>query len=263
KGAQLGFSQYTNEPLVYIEFTKEGSKLFEDVTARNVGKPVAIFLDNNLLTQPTVQQKIIGGKAQITGNFNREEAQKLVERFNAGALPAPIELINQQTVSPTLGKNSLNKSIIAGILGFLAVILYMIAYYRKLGLFASISLFMYVSLVLGIFKIIPVTMTLSGVAGFILSIGIAVDANILVFERMKEELDRGLVFSHAVEEGFKRAWSSIRDSNITTIISCVILFYFTSGFVQGFALTLLIGVLVSMFSAITITRTILRIAAKE
>ncbi len=263
KSAQLDFSQYTNEPLVYIEFTKEGSKLFEEITARNVGKPVAIFLDNNLLTQPTVQQKIIGGKAQITGNFNREEAQKLVERFNAGALPAPIKLINQQTVSPTLGKNSLNKSITAGILGFLAVILYMTAYYRKLGLFASASLLMYVSLVLGIFKAIPVTMTLSGVAGFILSIGIAVDANILVFERMKEELDRGLVFSHAVEEGFKRAWSSIRDSNITTIISCVILFYFTSGFVQGFALTLLIGVLVSMFSAITITRTILRIAAKE
>lgn len=263
KKAQIDFSQYTNEPLVFIEFTKEGAKIFEEITDRNVGKPLAIFLDNNLLTQPTVEQKIIGGKAQITGRFTREEAQTLVERFNAGALPAPITLVNQQTVSPTLGKNSLDKSIKAGIWGLLAVIVYMVIYYRKFGIVSSVSLLIYTTLVLGIFKIIPVTLTLSGIAGFILSIGIAVDANILVFERMKEELERGLVFSHAVEEGFKRAWSSIRDSNITTIISCIILFYLTSGFIQGFALTLLIGVLVSMFSAITITRTILRIFFKE
>jgi preprotein translocase subunit SecD len=263
KGAQLGFDQYTNESLVHIEFTKEGAKIFEEITGRNIGKPVAIFLDDELLTQPTVEQKITGGKAQITGKFTVEEAKNLVERFNAGALPAPVKLINQHTVSPTLGKDSLDKSIKAGIWGLLAVILYMIIFYRRLGIFASAALLMYVALVFGIFKIIPITLTLPGIAGIILSIGIAVDANVLVFERMKEERARGLVFSHAVEEGFKRAWSSIRDSNITTIISSVILFYFTSGFVQGFALSLLIGVLVSMFSAIVITRSLLRVFSKE
>lgn len=263
KGAQLGFDQYTNEPLVHIEFTKEGSDLFEEITGRNVGKPVAIFLDNQLLTQPVVEQKITGGKAQITGKFTVEEARTLVERFNAGALPAPIKLINQHTVSPTLGHDSLDKSIKAGLWGLLLVIIYMIIFYRRLGVFASLALLMYVALVLGIFKLIPITLTLSGIAGIILSVGMAVDANVLVFERMKEERARGLVLSHAVEEGFHRAWSSIRDSNITTIISSVILFYFTSGFVQGFALALLIGVLMSMFSAITITRTLLRVFVKD
>ena len=263
KSAQLGFDQYTNEPLVYLEFTNEGADIFAELTARNIGKPVAVFLDGEVLTQPVVQQKITGGKAQITGQFTIDEAKQLVQRFNAGALQAPIKLINQHTVSPTLGQNSLDKSIKAGILGFLTVIVFMIIYYRKLGIFAAIALLIYAVLVLSIFKLIPITLTLSGIAGIILSIGIAVDANILIFERMKEEMKRGLIFSHAIEEGFRRAWSSIRDSNITTMISSVILFYFTSGFIQGFALALLIGVLVSMFSAIIITRTLLRVFARD
>lgn len=259
KGAQVGFEQVTGQPQVNIEFTEEGAMIFEELTGENVGEPIAIFLDNNLVEMPTVQQKIVGGRAQITGEFTLDEANQLVQRFNAGALPAPIKLVNQNTVSPELGADSLHKSIKAGLWGLLAVLLFMIAYYRKLGIFASGALLMYVALVLGIFKVIPITLTLSGIAAIILSIGMAVDANILVFERLQEELDRGLDFSSAVEEGFRRAWTSIRDANITTIISAAVLFYITTGFVKGFALALIIGVVLSMFSAITITRTMLRV----
>lgn len=258
KRAVLGFDNITNQPVVNLEFNNEGAKIFEEITQRNINKPLAIFLDNELLEAPMVKEKISGGKAQITGNFTVESARKLVQRFNAGALPAPIELINQYTVSPELGEDSLKEAIIAGFVGVFLIIIFMILYYKKLGIFSSLALIIYVILTLAIFKILPVTLTLAGLAGFILSIGMAIDANILVFERTKEELKKGLSKINAVEEGFKRAWSSIRDSNISTLITSFILYNFTSSFVRGFALTLFIGVLVSMFSAITVTRNFLR-----
>lgn len=261
--AQLTFDQTTQAPQVAISFNSEGAGIFEKMTEANVGKPIAIFLDNQLIEMPTVQQKIAGGQAVITGKFTIDTAKKLVERFNAGALPAPITLINQQTISPLLGSDSLSKALIAGLLGTLIVMLFMVIYYRYLGVFAVFALLIYVILNLGIFKIFPVTMTLAGLAGFILTIGMAVDANILIFERIKEELKRGLTKEAALEEGFRRAWPSIRDSNTSTIITALILYFFTSSFVKGFALTLLIGVLVSMFSAITVTRAMLRTFIKS
>lgn len=263
KSAALTFDNVTGKPEVSIEFTDDGAKLFADLTGQNVGKPLAIFLDNELIEMPTVSEKITGGKAQITGKFTVDEAKQLVERFNAGALPAPITLINQQTISADFGQNSLDKALFAGILGTLLVMLFMIIFYRKLGIFAAVALIMYTALTLGIFKIFPVTMTLAGIAGFILSVGMAVDANILVFERTKEELKRGLSHTAAIEEGFRRAWTSIRDSNISTMITAAVLYYFTSSFVRGFALTLFIGVVLSMFSAITITRSLLRVFWKD
>lgn len=257
-GAQVDIDQTTGQVEVNLEFNEEGAKIFEDLTARNVGKPVAIFLDNKVIQMPRVNEKISGGKARITGLDGPEEAKQLVQRFNAGALPAPIKLISQQAVGASLGQESLQKAIYAGILGTLIVILFMVVYYRKLGIFASLALAAYIILAASIFKL-GITMTLAGIAGFILSIGMAVDANILVFERTKEELKKGVLKTAAIEEGFKRAWPSIRDSNVSTIITSVILYEFTSSFVRGFALTLLLGVLISMFSAITITRSMLRV----
>ena len=262
-GAQLTFDQNTGAPEVQVDFNTEGGGIFARMTAANVGKPLAIFLDNQLIEAPIVQEAIPNGKALISGNFTIQSAQQLVSRFNAGALPAPISLITQQTISPTLGANSLREMIIAAILGTILVMLFMLFYYRLLGLFASLALIIYIALTLAVFKLIPVTMSLAGLAGFILTIGMAVDANILIFERIKEELKRGLQKHSAIEEGFRRAWPSIRDSNVSTIITAVILYYFTSSFVQGFALTLLLGVLVSLFSAITTTRLFLRTFMKD
>lgn len=262
-GAQLNFNSQTQAPEVSISFNDEGAGIFEKLTEANVGKPVAIFLDNALIEAPIVQQKISGGQAVITGKFTVDEAKKMVERFNAGALPAPITLNSQQTISPTLGTDSLKKAAIAGILGTILVVLFMLAYYRFFGIFASMALLIYIFLTLGIFKIIPITLSLAGLAGFILTIGMAVDANILIFERVKEEIKKGLSRTAAIEEGFRRAWPSIRDSNTSTIITAIILYYFTSSFVKGFALTLLIGVTVSMFSAITTTRLFLRVLVEN
>ncbi|PIR05118.1 MAG: protein translocase subunit SecD [Candidatus Liptonbacteria bacterium CG11_big_fil_rev_8_21_14_0_20_35_14] len=259
ESAQVAFDQTGVAPIVSLNFNKEGGDIFEEITARNVGKNLAVFLDDNLVQIATVQQKISGGKAQISGQFSLDEANILVQRFNAGALPAPINLINQQTVSATLGVDSLNRAVVAGVVGIMAIMLFMIFYYGILGVFASIALIIYVLIAMMVFKFIPVTMTLSGIAGFLLSIGMAIDANILIFERTKEELKRGASYNQAIEEGFLRAWTSIRDSNISTIITAIILYYFTSSFVQGFALTLLIGVLVSMLSAIFVTRVMLRV----
>ena len=261
--AQLAFDPNTQAPQVSISFNSDGANIFEQMTAKNVGKPLAIFLDGSLIEMPTVQEKISGGQAVITGRFTVNEAKILVERFNAGALPAPITLISQQTISATLGSDSLKKAIIAGIIGTLIVMAFMLAYYRMLGIFAVVALLLYVFLTLGVFKIIPITLSLAGLAGFILTIGMAVDANILIFERIKEELKKGFSRTTAIEEGFRRAWPSIRDSNTSTIITAIILYFFTSSFVQGFALTLLIGVLVSMFSAITTTRLLLMIFVKD
>ena len=263
KGAQLTLDSVTRAAQVSLEFNNEGAKLFEALTGKNVGKPIAVFLDNQLIEAPVVQEKISGGKAQITGRFTLQEARTLVERFNAGALPAPITLVNQQTVDADFGQDSLEKAIIAGAIGTLAVMLFMLAYYRTLGIFASVALLMYIALTAALFKLTGVTMTLSGIAGFILSIGMAVDANILVFERTKEELKRGFIRKTAIEEGFKRAWTSIRDSNISTLITAAVLYSFTSSFVRGFALTLFLGVIMSMFSAITVTRTMLKVFTKN
>ena len=257
KGATLQFDPNTGTPQIGIEFNSEGAVMFEDITARNVGSPVYIFLDGQPISWPRVNEKISGGRAQISGINNPKDAKKLVERLNAGALPAPIKLIHQQTVGASLGRDSLQKTVWAGIWGTLALMLFMILYYRNFGVFSAIALFIYVILTLAMFKLFTVTMTLAGIAGFILSIGMAVDANILIFERIKEELKQGASRVSALENGFNRAWTSIRDSNFTTMLTTFILFYFTTSFVKGFALTLFIGVVVSMFSAITVTRILL------
>ena len=262
-GAQLSFDNVTGSAEVSLEFNDEGAQIFEELTGRNVGLPVGVILDGTLITAPVVQGVISGGRAQITGNFTLDEARLLVSRFNAGALPAPIMLIGQQTVGASLGANSLKQTVYAGIVVTLLVMLFMILYYRSFGVYASLALIMYIIFTLLVFKGFGITLTLAGIAGIVLSIGMAVDANILIFERTREELQRGSPYFSAIEEGFKRAWLSIRDSNITTIITSVILFYFTTGFIKGFALALLIGVLVSMFSAITITRTMLRVFTKQ
>lgn len=262
-GAQLAFDQTTQKPEVAISFNDEGAKIFEELTGRNVGKLLAIFLDNNLIEAPVVKQKISGGQAVITGKFTVEQAKQLVERFNAGALPAPITLIDQLTVSSTLGIGSLRKAAVAGAVGTLLIMIFMVGYYRRFGVFSALALIIYILLTLGVFKLIPITLTLAGLAGFIITIGMAVDANILIFERVKEEERKGLSQSAAIQEGFRRAWPSIRDSNTSTIITAVILYFFTSSFVKGFALTLLIGVLVSMFSAITTTRLFLKTFARD
>jgi len=228
------------------------------LTSRNVGKQLAIYIDQALISAPTVQDAITGGKAQITGKFTLDQAKKLARDLNTGALPVPIKLISQDTVGPILGKISLEQSLKAGIIGFFGVIVFMVIFYRFPGILASLALLIYVSLVLAIFKLIPVTLTLAGIAGFLLSIGMAVDANILIFSRMREELNQGKSFNNGVEEGFKRAWPSIRDSNFNSLIVCLILFIFATSFIKGFAFTLSIGILASMFSAIFITRMLLR-----
>lgn len=274
KSAQLAFDPTTQAPQVSISFTDQGAKIFEQITAKlappnpdpqcvNKGKPLGVFLDNELIEAPAVCDKISGGSAVITGKFTINQARQLVERFNAGALPAPITLINQLTVSPTLGIDSFRKAIVAGVVGTVLVIIFMIGYYGMFGVFAAAALCMYIALTLGVFKIIPITLTLAGLAGFILTIGMAVDANILIFERIKEESKKGVSRTAAIREGFRRAWPSIRDSNTSTIITSVILYFFTSSFVRGFALTLLFGVLVSMFSAITTTRLLLKAFVKD
>ena len=248
-------------PQISIEFDSEGANIFAEATKANIKKPLAIFLDKTLLSAPIVQDEITDGNAIISGDFTLESARKLAIQLNAGALPVPIALISQSNIGATLGQESVDKSIIAGVLGLLLVLLFMIIYYRLPGLIAAVALIMYTIITLAIYIYIPVTLTLAGIAGFIISIGMAIDANILIFERMKEELreDRSVVA--AVDAGFTRAWNSIRDSNVATIITCIILYYFGSGLIRGFALTLGIGVIVSMFSAITITHTLLRLVA--
>lgn len=258
KRAQLGFGSQTNEPQVLLEFNEEGQKIFAELTKNNIGKPLAIYLDGIRLSTPIVQQEITGGSAQITGQFSVSEAKNLVRDLNAGALPLPIELISQQTVGPTLGAESLQKSLFAGFVGFILVALFMILYYRLAGIIAVLALTIYTIIVLTIFKLIPVTLTLAGLVGFILSIGIAVDANILIFERMKEELRAGRSFKGAIDEGFKRAWTAIRDANTSTLMTAVVLYWFGTSLVRGFALTLVFGILVSLFSAMVFTRTFLR-----
>ncbi|OGY94613.1 MAG: protein-export membrane protein SecD [Candidatus Komeilibacteria bacterium RIFOXYC1_FULL_37_11] len=261
--AQLSFEQNTQAPLVLLSFNDKGRDLFGELTTDNVGKPIAIFLDGVLISSPVVNEPIKDGQAQITGNFSILEAKELVKNLNLGALPVPIELISQSTVGASLGEESLGQSLLAGIIGFIAAALFMLIFYRLPGLLAVVALAIYAALTLAIFEIIPVTMTLAGVAGFILSIGMAVDANVLIFERTKEELREGKSLNTAIENGFTRAWPSIKDSNISSIITCIILAWFGTSIIKGFAITLGIGILVSMFSAITVTRTFLRIIVNK
>ncbi|MDP6571260.1 MAG: protein translocase subunit SecD [Patescibacteria group bacterium] len=260
--AEVQFDNFSGAATVGLIFDEEGDRLFEEITDANVGKRVGIFLDGAIISSPVVQQKISGGRAVITGNFTIPEARELVERLNAGALPVPINLIGQQTVGPTLGAVSVQKSFTAGLIGFALVVLLMLIIYRVSGLLAVIALLFYASIVFSLFKLIPVTLTLAGIAGFLLSIGMAVDANVLIFERLREELKAGNAFHHAVATAFDRAWNSIRDSNVSTLITCLILAWFGTSVIKGFAITLGLGVLVSMFSAIVITRMWIEVAGK-
>jgi len=265
KKAQLTFDNQTGKPQVALIFTDEGGKLFAKITERNVGKPVAIYLDQFLLSAPVVQQKIEEGNAVITGNFTVDEAKKLAIAINSGALPLPIKLVEQKNIGPTLGASEVRKSVYAGVVGLFLVILFMVLSYGKLGIIASLALLIYGALSLAIFRAIPVVLTLPGLAGFILSIGMAVDSNILIFERMKEELRKGKSFEIAFRLGFGRAIDAIKDANITTLTVAFILFNPLNweflpqfGVVRGFALTLGIGVATSLFTGLVITKRLIK-----
>ncbi|HBU28273.1 TPA: protein translocase subunit SecD [Candidatus Uhrbacteria bacterium] len=262
KHASVEFDANTGTPLVALTFDTEGGELFGKLTEELIGQQIAIFLDGSIISSPVVQDAIYGGQAQITGSESIEEARTLAQRLNAGALPVPIELISQQTVGPTLGAISLERSLLAGAIGLALIALFMVLYYRLPGLLAVVALVVYGVLVLSVFKLVPVTLTLAGIAGMVLSIGMAVDANVLIFERLKEEVRSGRPLDRSIDEAVKRAWSSIRDGNMTTLIACVILFGFSSSFIKGFALTLGIGVVVSMLTAVVVTRAFLALAAR-
>ena len=254
KKATLEFDQNTREPKVSLQFDDTGTKLFAQITKDNIGKMVAIYLDGAPISTPVVREEIPNGQAVISGNFTPVEGKQLVGRLNSGALPVPISLLSRQTIGATLGGDAVAAGVKAAIIGFLVVALFLILWYRLPGLIAVLALCIYITIMLALFKLLPVTLTAAGIAGFIISIGIAVDANILIFERLKEELHSDRTIINAVAAGFHRAWSSIRDSNISTIISAMILFWFGTPLIKGFALTLGMGVLVSMFSAIMISR---------
>ena len=255
--AQLDFHHVTGEPFVSLVFDKEGSKLFADITTDNVGKTIAIYLDGSPIQTPVVQEAITGGQAQMTGTYTADEAKQLVGRLNSGALPIPITLLSTQSVGASLGEEAVERGVFAGIIGIILVAIFFLAWYRLPGLLAVVSLTFYLSLMFSLFKLIPVTLTSAGVAGFILSIGLAVDANVLIFERLKEELREKDKIYEAIENAFSRAWPSIRDANVSSLLTAIILFWFGSSLIKGFALTFGIGVLVSMFSAITFTKALL------
>lgn len=246
-----------NEPIVAINFTSEGGDLFETITRENVGEILAIFLDGEVISNPVINEAISGGSAIISGNFNPEEGRDLAQNLNFGALPVPIELQSTQTVGASLGEQVLEKGIVAGAIGFALVIAFMVLWYRVSGVVASIALITYVVVMLSLFQLIPVVLTAAGLAGFILSLGMAVDANVLVFERMKEEYRSGKNSKTAARDGFARAWSAIRDGNVTSILSAIILFWFGTSIVKGFALVFGLGVIISMISALVVTRTLL------
>jgi protein-export membrane protein SecD len=254
-GSQSG--QLANEPLVAITFTAEGGALFEQITRDNVGEQLAIFLDGEIISAPRINEAISGGRATISGGFTPDEARELAQNLNFGALPVPITLESTQTIDATLGAGVISQSLVAGAVGFGIIALFLMAWYRVPGLIATIALFLYVIMNLAIFQLIPVTLTAAGLAGFVLSLGMAVDANVLVFERMKEEFRSGKRSREAATEGFTRAWGAIRDGNITGLISAIILFWFGTAMIKGFALVLGIGIIISVMSAIVLTRTLL------
>lgn len=253
--ANLEFNPTTNQPTVGLVFTDEGRDLFASITKEHIGDYLGIFLDGELVSYPVIRDAIVDGRGEISGSFTLEEARKLVQQLNFGALPVPITLISTQTIGPTLGQAAVDGGIRSGWIAFILIGIFLLIWYRLPGLVAVIALGMYTAIMLALFKLIPVTLTAAGIAGFIITIGMAVDANILIFERMKEELARGRGIWDAMHEGFARAWTSIRDSNISSIITGVILYYFGStSIVTGFALVFVVGVLVSMFTAIMASR---------
>lgn len=255
--ARVEFDPNTSAPVVGLQFNADGKELFAILTREHKGEILAIILDGVMLSAPVIQDEIRDGNAQITGTFTPEEAKALVRNLNYGALPVPIALSTSQTIGASLGDAALVAGLKAGLIGFAALALFLILWYRLPGLISVVALTSYIILSLTIFKLIPVTLTAAGMAGFILSIGMAVDANVLIFERAKEELKKGKSIYDALHEGFRRAWLSIRDSNISSIITAVVLFWLGTSAVKGFALTLGIGVVVSMFTAITVSRTFL------
>ncbi|MFA5136224.1 MAG: protein translocase subunit SecD [Patescibacteria group bacterium] len=270
KKSSVTFDQQNGQPQVALQFNNEGAKLFGEITGRNIGKPVGIFLDFFPISAPTVQQKITEGNAVISGNFTLDEAKQLSIAINSGALPLPIRLVEQRNIGPTLGALEIKKSLVAGTFGLLMVLVFMIGYYGKLGIIASVALIIYGLISFAIFRAIPVVLTLPGIAGFILSIGMAVDSNILIFERIKEEQRKGRSFEIAVRLGFGRAIDAIKDANITTLTVAFILFNPMNweflpqfGMVRGFALTLAIGVATSLFTGIVITRRLIDAFYKE
>lgn len=254
-GSQVG--QLANEPVVSIRFNQEGGELFATITRDNVGQQLAIFLDGQPISAPRINETISGGTAIISGGFSPEEARALAENLNFGALPVPIELVSTQTIDATLGAGVLAQSWEAGVVGFAIISLFMVLWYRVAGLVASIALGFYIVVTLAIFMFVPVTLTAAGLAGFVLSLGMAVDANVLIFERMKEEYRAGKGSHEAAREGFRRAWQAIKDSNVTGLLSAAILFWFGTSLIKGFALVLGLGIITSMLSAIIFTRTLL------
>lgn len=252
-----GASGIVQQPTVVLQFNSQGSQIFSQITSQNVGRVLGVFLDGVPLTTPTIQEAITNGQAVISGSFTAQQAKDLAGSLNEGALPVPITLISTETVAGTLGTQAVQSGIEAGLVGVGLVMLFMVLWYRLPGLLACIALSIYVAVVLALFKLIPVTLTAAGIAAFILSIGMAVDANILIFERMKEELRGGKGAEQAIRDGFARAWPSIRDSNISSMITAVILFWFGTDIIQGFALVFGLGVLVSMLTAISVSRTFL------
>lgn len=270
KKARVDFDNQTGKPVVALEFTSEGSRIFADVTKRNINKPVAIVVDNYIISAPIVKQAIAEGNAVISGDFTLDDAKKLAISINSGALPVPIKLVEQRNIGPTLGQAEISKSIYAGLIGLLMVLIFMIVYYGKLGLIASLALLIYGLISFAIFRAIPIVLTLPGVAGFILSIGMAVDSNILIFERIKEETRKGKTFEIASRLGFGRAIDAIKDANLTTLTVAFILFNPLNweflpqfGMVRGFALTLAIGVATSLFTGIVITKRLIELFYKK
>jgi len=270
KKATVSFSSQDGKPQVALDFTGQGAKIFGEVTSRNIGKQVGIFLDYMPISAPVVQTVITDGSAVITGNFTVDEAKKLAIAINSGALPLQIKLVEKKNIGPTLGASEVQKSVYAGAIGLTMVFLFMILYYGKLGLIASVALTIYGLISLAIFRAIPITLTLPGITGFILSIGMAVDSNILIFERIKEELRKGKEFTIAIKLGFGRAIDAIKDANITTILVGFILFNPLNweflpqfGMVRGFAVTLIIGVATSLFTGLVITRRLINIFYKN
>ena len=263
RSASVGRDQVTSAFQINFTLTEDGTDVFGEHTANNIGSHMAIVLDGKVISSPVIRDAITSGSGVISGDFNSESANKLALQLRYGSLPVPLSVVNSRTIGPTLGQDSVRLSLLAGLIGFATVALFMVLYYRLPGLVAVLALAMYASITFSLFKLIPVTLTLPGIAGFVLSVGVAVDANILIFERMKEELRDGRNIEFALQSGFRRAWPSIRDSNISTIITCTILFWFGSTFgasiVKGFALTLAIGVGVSMFTAIVATRNLLHV----
>ncbi len=257
KNSRLDFDSTTREAMVSLEFNDEGTALFREITKSNVGKLVAIYLDGAPISAPVVREEIADGRAVISGNFTPEEAKTLVGRLNSGALPVPISLLSTESIGPSLGDKAIKAGVISGLYGLFLVAIFLMLWYRLPGLISILALGVYIVIMLALFKLIPITLSAAGIAGFILSIGMAVDANILIFERMKEELRSGSPLQSSLREGFARAWTSIRDSNISSMITAVILFWFGTSLIEGFALTFGLGVLVSMFSAITVSRVFL------